>query len=54
MSSRKLRVLRVNVLNDTMNDESKTPVTTVAITFNRKLTALEVSGVKAVLDGEIK
>jgi hypothetical protein len=52
MSSRKLRVLKVVVLDAT--DEDKTPVTTVAITFSRKLTALEVSGVEAVMSGQIK
>jgi len=49
MSSRKLRVESVDVQD---NIDGKKSI--VVITFSRKLTQLEVSGVKAVLDGEIK
>lgn len=47
MSSRKLRVEAIDV----GVQENKSVVT---IVFSRKLTQLEVSGVRAVLEGEIK
>jgi hypothetical protein len=50
MSSRRLKVESVQV-----EDSGQNPVKSIVkIVFSRKLTALEVSGVKAVLDGEIK
>lgn len=54
MATRKLRVTTVDVDNGYLHDGKGPEVTRVSIVFNRKLTALEVSGVKAVLDGEIK
>lgn len=51
MASRKLRVVNVEVQNVASD---KGEYTTIAIVFSRKLTALEVSGIKAVLDGEIR
>jgi hypothetical protein len=53
MASRKLKVVKVSVI-DAHNGDKKNPYSVVTIQFSRKLTSLEVSGVKAVLDGEIK
>lgn len=58
MATRKLKVERVDVSEVTHKSKGGAtadhPVTQVTITFSRKLTSLEVSGVRAVLDGEIK
>lgn len=63
MATRKLRVEEVKVetkayFRDGIGEEPKRvrlgERSTVTIEFNRKLTALEVSGVCAVLEGEIK
>lgn len=52
MGTRKLKVESVTVRNMTGN--GKPDRTMVEIEFSRKLTALEVSGVEAVLVGQIK
>lgn len=55
MSSRKLKVLSVGVAEYELTQEQGGGIaTSVVIGFSRKLTSLEVSGVKAVLEGEIK
>lgn len=58
MSSRKLRVTNVKVETIGPIAVGGKPVggdmTQLTIMFSRKLTSLEVSGIKAVLDGEIK
>jgi hypothetical protein len=58
MSSRKLRVtdVKVETVGPIVVGGQRTgvDVTQVIITFSRKLTALEVSGVKAVMEGELK
>lgn len=53
MSSRKLRVTKVAV-TDAHSGNPKQPYSVVTIHFSRKLTQLEVSGVKAVMEGELK
>jgi hypothetical protein len=53
MSNRKLRVLNVAV-RTVKFEENNDDVSLVEIVFSRKLTALEVSGVEAVLVGQIK
>jgi hypothetical protein len=50
MGTRKLRVESVDV-TVAQSDPNKS---LVKILFSRKLTALEVSGVKAVLEGQVK
>jgi hypothetical protein len=55
MAQRKLKVLDTIVSECNVKiDEKPCTVTRVAIVFSRKLSALEISGVRAVLDGEIK
>jgi hypothetical protein len=54
MSSRKLRVERIEIVQHDESSKILPTRTEVKILFSRKLTALEVSGVKAVLDGELK
>lgn len=55
MASRKLKVLTIGVAEYELTKEQGGGIaTSVVIGFSRKLTSLEVSGVKAVLDGEIK
>jgi hypothetical protein len=59
MSSRKLKVESLLVTNTILKPigggtGSGVEVSQVVITFSRKLTALEVSGVKAVMDGQLK
>jgi hypothetical protein len=51
MASRKLKVESVNVRPAKVRGQD---VSEVLIVFSRKLTPLEVSGVRAVLEGEIK
>lgn len=51
MASRKLKVTNVTVRN--MTESGKADRTMIEIEFNRKLSPLEISGVKAVLQGEI-
>ena len=54
MAQRKLKVLDVITKEVTVKiDNVDTRVTEVDIVFNRKLSSLEISGVKAVLAGEI-
>lgn len=53
MASRRLRVQSVAV-KTVKFEESNDDVSLVEIVFSRKLTSLEVSGIKAVLEGTIK
>lgn len=59
MSSRRLKVELVDIENCTIEPEQDSGLrpqvhTILHIEFSRKLTQLEVSGVRAILDGEIK
>jgi len=53
MSSRRLKVESIRVADSSRSD-GKGDHSILTIVFSRKLTSLEVSGIKAVLDGEIK
>jgi hypothetical protein len=59
MASRKLKVESVAVGTTTLKPSgggtgSGVEVSQLTITFSRKLTQLEVSGVRAVMDGQLK